>query len=100
MIPNNEMIEMLLADVETLQAHITRSAKLKEELRHRHHKALKKILLMEILLTMDLPHGRIVLSKSNALWLLRNIQINNANHPELERANRLLLEFTKDEVTD
>ena len=97
MIPDNEMIEMLLADVETLQAHITRSAKLKQDLRERHHKALKKILLMEILLTMDVPRDRIVFLKSNALWLLRNIQINNANHPELERAIRLLKEMVKDE---
>lgn len=100
MIPNNEMIEMLLADVETLQAHITRSAKLKQDLRERHHKALKKILLMEILLTMDLPRDRMVLSTYNVAWLLRNIQINNANHPELERAIRLLKDMAKNEVAD
>ena len=97
MIPDKEMLEMLLADVETLQSHITKSAKIKEDLRNRLHKALKKNLLMEILLTMDLPRDRIVFLKSNALWLLRNIQINNPNHPELDRAKRLLKEFVETE---
>ena len=97
MIPDGDMIEMLLADVEALQAHITKSAKIKEDLRNRLHKAMKKILLMEILLTMDVPRDRIVLSKPNVFWLLRNIQINNPDHSELDRAKRLLKELVETE---
>ena len=95
MVTDKEYIEMLLADVETLQAHITKSAEMKQDLRNRLHKAMKKNLLMEILLTMDLPRDRMVLSTYNVAWLLRNIQINNADHPELNRAQRLLVEFVK-----
>ena len=65
-------------------------------IRDRHFKALKKILLMELLLTMDLPRDRIVLSEGNILWLLRNVQIDNANNPNLERIVRLLKEFAQD----
>lgn len=52
--------------------------------------------LTELLLTMDLPRGRIPLTRSNVAWLLRNIQINNPNHPDLERVIRLLKEFNQD----
>lgn len=97
MIPNDEMIELLMADVETLQKHITRSAEMKQDLRGRLHKALKKILLLEILLTLDVPRDRIVLSKANVLWLLRNIHINNPSSNALGRAISLLTEMAKDE---
>jgi len=94
MIPDNEMIEMLLADVETLQKHITRSAEIKQDLRNRLHGAVKEIMLMQILLTLDVPRDRIVLSKANVLWLLRNIQVNN---PSSRGAISLLKGMVKDE---
>ncbi len=50
--------------------------------------------IMELLLTMDLPRGRIQLTPSSAAWLLRNIQINNGSHPD--RVIRLLKEFNQD----
>lgn len=52
---------------------------------------------METLLTMDVPRDRIKLSKGNVLWLLRNVQINNANHPMLEQVIRQLKELAKDD---
>lgn len=55
----------------------------------------KDFLLIELLLTMDLPRGRIALSEANVFWLLRNVQINNGNHPELERVTSLLKEFVE-----
>ena len=97
MIPDGDMIDMLMEDIKTLQHLSTVGAKMREDMRNRLHKALKKNLLMEILLTMDLPRDRIVLSKSNVFWLLRNIQINNPDHPELDRAKRLLKEFVETE---
>jgi len=97
MIPDSEYIEMLLADVETLQKHITRSAEIKQDLRNRLHGAVKEIILMQILLTLDVPRDRIVLSKANVLWLLRNIQINNPSGRELDRAISLLKGMAKDE---
>jgi len=94
MIPNEDMIEMMRLDFKTLEDLLKRHSAMMSDLRDRHFKALKKILLMELLLTMDLPRGRIPLTPSNVSWLLRNVQINNANHPELERVVRLLKEFT------
>lgn len=52
--------------------------------------------IMELLLTMDLPRGRIQLTPNNVAWLLRNVQINNGSHPDLERVIRLLKEFSQD----
>ena len=57
----------------------------------------KDFLLIELLLTMDLPRDRIVLSGGNILWLLRNVQINNGTHFNLERVVRLLKEFAQDD---
>ena len=94
MIPNEDMIEMMRLDFKTLEDLLKRHSAMMSDLRDRHFKALKKVLLMELLLTMDLPRGRIPLTPSNVSWLLRNVQINNANHPELERVVRLLKEFT------
>ena len=96
MIPNEDMIEMMRLDFKTLEDLLKRHSAMMSDLRDRHFKALKKILLMELLLTMDLPRDRIVLSKGNILWLLRNVQINNANNPNLERVVRLLKEFAQD----
>lgn len=53
--------------------------------------------LTELLLTMDLPRGRIPLTPSNVRWLLRNVQINNGGHPNLERVVRLLKEFAQND---
>ena len=55
----------------------------------------KDFLLIELLLTMDIPRGRISLTEGNVRWLLRNVQINNASHPDLERVIRLLKEFAE-----
>lgn len=94
MIPNEDMMEMIRLDFQSLENILKSQSAMLKDLRDRHFKALKKVLLMELLLTMDLPRGRIALTPSNVSWLLRNVQINNANHPELERVVRLLKEFT------
>ena len=96
MIPDAEMIELMRLDLDTLKNQITRQIAMAEDLRTRLFKALVKNLLMETLLTMDVPRGRIELSKGNVLWLLRNVQINNGSHPDLERVIRLLKEFAND----
>ena len=97
MIPSEEYIELLQLDFQTLEKMLRDKSSHMNNLRDRHFKALKKILLMELLLTMDLPRDRIVLSEGDVLWLLRNVQINNANHPELERVVRLLKEFAQND---
>lgn len=96
MIPSEEYMELLQLDFEALEKMLRDKSSHMNNLRDRHFKALKKILLMELLLTMDLPRDRIVLSEGNILWLLRNVQINNANNPNLERVVRLLKEFAQD----
>jgi len=96
MIPSEEYIELLQLDFEALEKMLRDKSSHMNNLRDRHFKALKKILLMELLLTMDLPRDRIVLSEGNILWLLRNVQIDNANNPNLERIVRLLKEFAQD----
>jgi hypothetical protein len=93
MIPDAEMIELMRLDLDTLKNQITRQIAMAEDLRTRLFKALVKNLLMETLLTMDVPRGRIKLSESNIQWLLRNVQINNSNHADLERVIRLLKEM-------
>lgn len=55
-----------------------------EKLSSRHFEALKKVILMEILLTMDLPRDRIQLTGDNVRWLLDNVEINNSDHPKLD----------------
>ena len=49
-----------------------------------------KIDLMELLLTMDVPRGRIELREDNVLWLLRNLGSNNKDRPEFQTAIDLL----------
>jgi len=39
--------------------------------------------LSRILETMDVPEMRLVLTPANIRWLLRNLRINNADHPDL-----------------
>lgn len=97
MIPNEDFMELLRLDFETLEDLLKRQSSMTNDLRGRHFKALRKILLMELLLTMDLPRDRIVLSGGNILWLLRNVQINNGTHFNLERVVRLLKEFAQDD---
>ena len=97
MIPSEEYIELLQLDFEALEKMLRDKSSHMNNLRDRHFKALKKILLMELLLTMDLPRDRIVLTPENKLWLLRNVQINNGTHPDLERVVRLLKEFVQDD---
>ena len=97
MIPSEEYMELLQLDFQSLEKMLRDKSSHMNNLRDRHFKALKKILLMELLLTMDLPRDRIVLSEGNILWLLRNVQINNANNPNLERVVRLLKEFAQDD---
>lgn len=98
MIPNEDMIEMMRLDFKTLEDLLKRHSAMMTDLRDRHFKALKKILLMELLLTMDLPRGRIRLIPSNVFWLLHNVQINNGSHPDLERVVRLLKDFANDAI--
>ena len=100
MIPDAEMIELMRLDLDTLKNQITRQIAMAEDLRTRLFKALIRNLLMETLLTMDVPRGRIELSKGNVLWLLRNVQINNSNHPMLERVIRQLKELAKDDESN
>lgn len=52
--------------------------------------------LMNILTNMDLPKGRLDLTQSNIRWLLRNIQINNGNHPDIIVAIELLKNLLTD----
>ena len=97
MIPNEDFMEMMKLDFQSLENILKSQSSMLKDLRDRHFKALKKNLLMELLLTMDLPRDRIVLSEGNILWLLRNAQINNPKHPDLERVVRLLKEFVQDD---
>lgn len=97
MIPIEDMMEMMRLDFQTLEKMLRDKSSQMNNLRDRHFKALKKVLLMELLLTMDLPRGRIPLTPSNVSWLLRNVQINNGNHPDLERVVRLLKEFAQND---
>ena len=39
---------------------------------------------------MDLPVGKLNLTKENILWLLRNVTIRNKNHPKIDEAVQLL----------
>ena len=97
MIPNEDMMEMMRLDFQSLENILKSQSSMLKDLRDRHFKALKKVLLMELLLTMDLPRGRIPLTPSNVSWLLRNVQISNGTHPELERVVRLLKEFAQND---
>ena len=49
-----------------------------------------RVALMELLLTMDVPRGRIELREDNVLWLLRNLGSNNKDRPEFQTAIDLL----------
>ena len=49
-----------------------------------------RVALMELLLTMDVPRGRIELREDNVLWLLENLVINNKDRPEFQTAIDLL----------
>ena len=46
--------------------------------------------LLEILATMELPEMR--LARRDWKWMMRNIGINNKDHPELKEAVKLLRE--------
>ncbi len=46
-----------------------------------------------ILESMIIPAGRRELNKSNILWLLRNLAIENANHPDFTLVIKLLKEM-------
>ena len=46
--------------------------------------------LLEILATMDIPKVR--LDRRDWKWMMRNIGINNREHPELKEAVKLLRE--------
>ena len=84
-----------LEDIETLERQLKQVSSITSALRSRHHDLIRKNLLMEILLTMDVPRDRIILSYDNILWLLRNVQINNANHRGLQSVIYTLKHFEK-----
>lgn len=46
-----------------------------------------------ILESMIVPAGRRELNKSNIMWLLRNLGIENANHPDFTLVIKLLKEM-------
>lgn len=48
--------------------------------------------LEDILNTMDIPHFR----KKDIGWLMRNIQINNNEHPDIDRALSLIKDISKE----
>lgn len=97
MIPNEYLMEMMRLDFHSLENILKSQSAMLRDLRDRHFKALKKILLMELLLTMDLPRDRIKLSEGNISWLLRNVGIENGENPNLQRVIRLLKEFTNEQ---
>ena len=49
--------------------------------------------LLEILATMELPEMR--LERRDWKWMMRNIAVNNREHPELSEAVKLLREAIK-----
>lgn len=46
--------------------------------------------LLEILATMEIPEMR--LSRRDWKWMMRNISVNNSEHPDLKEAVQLLRE--------
>ena len=51
--------------------------------------------LLEILATMELPEMR--LARRDWKWMMRNISVNNREHPELSEAVKLLREAITDD---
>ena len=51
--------------------------------------------LLEILATMELPEMR--LARRDWKWMMRNIGVDNREHPELKEAVKLLREAIKDD---
>ena len=51
--------------------------------------------LLEILATMELPEMR--LARRDWKWMMRNISVNNREHPELKEAVKLLREAITDD---
>ena len=49
--------------------------------------------LLEILVTMEIPQMR--LDRRDWKWMMRNISVNNREHPELKEAVKLLREAIK-----
>ena len=54
--------------------------------------------LTRVLRTMDVPERRRILSNANIRWLLRNLRINNAEHPDLEEVIELLRDQLREDV--
>ena len=51
--------------------------------------------LLEILATMELPEMR--MARRDWKWMMRNISVNNREHPELSEAVKLLREAITDD---
>jgi len=51
--------------------------------------------LVEILATMDVPAQRQAPGISNLRWLMRNLGIRNAGHPDLAEAQQLIRQHMK-----
>ena len=51
--------------------------------------------LSEILASMDIPASRREISRPNVRWLMRNIQVRNSDHPDIDLAIRHLRDWSK-----
>jgi len=54
--------------------------------------------LSRFLETMDVPEMRLQLTRANIRWLLRNLRIENADHPDLEEVLFLLKSQFREDV--
>jgi hypothetical protein len=54
--------------------------------------------LSRILETMDVPEMRLQLTRANIRWLLRNLRINNADHPHLKEVLLMLRDQMREDV--
>ena len=51
--------------------------------------------LLQILETMDVPERRKPLNRANIGWLLRNLRVRNAEHPEIDEALTIMRALRK-----
>jgi len=51
--------------------------------------------LAPILMDMNIPENRLPLNKANIRWMLRNLRIQNGDHPDIEQAISFLKELSR-----